>query len=210
MTVDHCLHVVNLRCIRQHKALFTDLSFQLKSSSALLIEGPNGSGKSSLLRLLAGLATPASGDIFWQNKKINVDRADYSSHLHFVGHLNGIKLGLTVTENLKLAAHLSFAALHVNLDDILSVLRLNAHAHTQAKYLSAGQKRRLGLAKLFLFPKPLWILDEPLTALDEETQTLFLSWLETHLQQGGIAILSSHQAISFKRIALKTLRLGTC
>lgn len=209
MTAGPHLHVRNLRCVRQQKEIFKDLSLQLSPSQVLLVEGPNGSGKSSLLRLLAGLSTPLDGDIFWCDQHIQDLRTDYSQDLHFVGHTNGIKLGLTVIENLKLAAHLSLSA-QADFDEVLSLLRLNAHAHVQAKYLSAGQKRRLGLAKLFLFPKPLWIIDEPLTALDSETQTLFLSWLTHHSQQGGMAIISSHHAIPFNSTVLKTLRLRPC
>lgn len=209
MTATPYLCVRNLRCVRQHKQIFNHLSFQLSPSQILLVEGPNGSGKSSLLRILAGLSTPFDGDIFWHNQNITDLGTDFSHDLHFVGHTNGIKLGLTVIENLRLAAHLSLSS-HAAFDDVLSLLRLSAHANTQAKHLSAGQKRRLGLAKLFLFPKPLWVIDEPLTALDVETQTLFLSWLTNHSQQGGIAVISSHHTIPLSPTILKTLRLQLC
>jgi heme exporter protein A len=204
------LQVKSLRCIRQQQLLFADLSFQLCSGDVLLIEGANGSGKSSLLRLLTGLASPTEGDIFWHDVDIQKDLAEYWQHLHYIGHTNGIKAGLTVLENLQLASQLTQISSLANSGPLLTQLQLSRHQHTLAKFLSAGQKRRLALAKLFLFPKTLWILDEPLTALDTNTQALFLSRLEDHLQHGGIAIVSSHHHISFKNTAVKTLRLETC
>src|SRR5690349_5069944 len=97
------LQAINLCCKRQHKTLFADISFQLSPGEALLIEGPNGSGKSSLLRLLTGLATPFSGDILWRSHSIQQTQTEYRENLHYLSHSNGIKLGLTVRENLQLA-----------------------------------------------------------------------------------------------------------
>lgn len=210
MSAEKTLRVLNLGCIRQHKELFAELSFQLHSREVLLIEGSNGSGKSSLLKLLTGLSTPDAGQIFWQNKFIHDADSDYHRHLHFVGHTNGIKLGLTVTENLRLTHQLSSDRTGASFDPVLGSLQLLDHAHTPARYLSAGQKRRLSLAKLFLFPKPLWILDEPFTALDTQTQTFFLSCLQTHLQNEGMAIISSHHSLSLPLANVQTLRLTSC
>lgn len=209
MDTDIQLQATNLSCIRQHKTLFTSVSFELRSGEILLIEGPNGSGKSSLLRLLAGLATPCTGDIYWRNKLICHSRLAYSEDLHYLGHTNGIKLGLTVTENLRLASRLALKKEDRENEGhaLLSALQLSTHKNILAKYLSAGQRRRLGLAKLMLFPKTLWILDEPLTALDLPTQAFFLSQLESHLQQGGIAVISSHHPLRFAESTAQTLRL---
>lgn len=204
------LSVINLSCIRQHKSLFANISFQLKAGSVLLIEGPNGSGKSSLLRLLTGLATTENGEILWQGKCIHEQRETYWNHLHYVGHTNGIKLGLTVTENLRLLCHLHLANTLNAFEPVLSQLQLSAYHHTEARYLSAGQKRRLALAKLFLCQKTLWILDEPLTALDQMTQDFFLSQLNAHVEKGGIAIISSHHPMRFPQVSLQTLRLTSC
>lgn len=204
------LRAVNLGCIRQKKYLFTQLSFELCAGQALLIEGPNGSGKSSLIRLATGLSTPSIGDIFWQDHSIYQLGMTYWENLHYVGHTNGIKLGLTVIENLQLAHQLSLMKTSVAYDAVLDLLQLAHYKNTQACYLSAGQKRRLALAKLFLFPKILWILDEPLTALDSHTQTVFLSHLEKHLEQGGISIISSHHPITLKNISVQSMRLASC
>jgi len=202
------LHANNLSCIRQQHVLFDKISFQLNAGEVLLIEGSNGSGKSSLLRLLTGLATPAAGEILWRGQAIQDLRADYWEHLHYIGHTNGLKPGLSVIENIELMARLTnsneMAATVVN--SILSMLQLQHHKNTAAKKLSAGQKRRIALAKLFLLPKTLWLLDEPLTALDTQTQTIFLSHLDSHLQNGGIAVISSHHELPNNR-NLKKLRL---
>jgi len=210
MDTENRLQVRGLSCIRQQNPLFAHLSFQLNPGEALLIEGQNGSGKSSLLRLLTGLATSSAGEIFWRDQAIQDLRADYWDKLHYVGHMNGIKLGLTVTENLRLTAKLTSAreVQQTEIESVLSLLQLSVCKNIPAKNLSAGQKRRIALAKLFLVPKTLWLLDEPLTALDACTQSIFISQLEAHLQNGGIAVISSHHALELKNdINVRTLRL---
>lgn len=197
MDTGSVLSVSNLSCVRQQQIIFRDISFSLSAGESLLVEGENGSGKSTLLRLLTGLSTPTSGHIYWQQQ--------YTEALHFIGHTNGIKLGLTVKENLQLLSHLNSTKL-ISLDETLEKLKLSAYQQTLTQQLSAGQKRRVALAKLFLFPKPIWILDEPLTALDVDTQLLFLKHLDQHLQQGGISVISSHHSIP----SIKTLRLTSC
>ncbi len=186
-----------LSCQRQDTVLFSDLCFQLDVSGMLLVEGANGSGKSSLLRLLAGLATPASGDILWHGKSIFNCAAKFNPHIHYLGHNNGLRLDLTVAENLRSADK-----------EILSSLQLHKHTFSLARSLSAGQKRKVALAKLFSAQKKLWLLDEPLTALDAETQALFLSHLQEHLRQDGMAVISSHQPISLPTVNMQTVRLG--
>lgn len=197
------LKAENISCIRQQKTLFANISFCLQQGEALLVEGANGVGKSSLLRLLTGLATPASGEITWKGCAIQ----ESWEHLHYIGHTNGIKLGLTVNENLQLMCQLANVST-LNIDVVLQRLDLINYKNTPAANLSAGQKRRIALAKLFLIPKKLWVLDEPLTALDVATQELFLSALEEHVLQGGLAVISSHHHIQFKQARLQTLRLS--
>ncbi|TAK73127.1 MAG: cytochrome c biogenesis heme-transporting ATPase CcmA [Gammaproteobacteria bacterium] len=199
MNTAFTLQVTHVSCIRQQRVVFENVCFHLQAGEILLVEGPNGSGKSSLLRLLAGLSTPTSGTITWQG----VSREE----LHYLGHLNGIKLGLTVKENLRLAAYLA------GQDDVsltvLSRLQLDSYQNTPARYLSAGQKRRVALAKLFLIPKKLWILDEPFTALDVSTQAIMLARLEEHAQQGGMSIISSHHPITCQA-PMQRVRLASC
>jgi heme exporter protein A len=184
-----------LACVRNDKCIFDDISFELGANNLLLIEGPNGSGKSSLLRILAGIATPYSGEVRCANKE----------SLHYVGHMNGLKLGLTVAENLQL-----IHASEKNLAALLVDLQLSEYKNTVVKHLSAGQKRRVALARLFLSPKMIWLLDEPLTALDANTQIFFISKLEEHLSLGGIAVISSHHALPLQFPHQSTIRLGTC
>ena len=202
---------MDLCCDREQQRLFAHLSFEITAGSLLLIEGPNGVGKSTLLQLLAGLITPSSGEIHWQNIAIQQQRESYAREIHYIGHTNGIKLGLTVLENLQLASHLALASIaSERLSETLSRLQLENQRTKLAKQLSAGQKRRLALARLLLFRKPLWILDEPLTSLDAATQAMVMQLLEAHVNDGGICVMSSHQSIPFKEIEIKTLRLTAC
>ncbi len=210
MDIEKKLWVDKLSCVRQQKRLFTALSFYLCPADVLLVEGPNGAGKSSLLRLLSGLKTPDEGGIFWNGKPIQALRSEYGNHLHYLGHTNGVKLGLTVIENLKLISQLSLTSSPPDYASLLDRLQLSADENTLVKFLSAGQKRRLALAKLFLFFKPLWLLDEPFTALDINIQALFLSHLNKHLQMGGMAVISSHHPIQLSGTSVKTLRLPSC
>lgn len=190
------LEINKLGCIRNSQILFSDISFQLNENEILQIQGENGCGKSSLLQCIAGLSTPAAGEI----KNI--------PEFHYVGHTNGIKSSLTVIENLKLCCHL--LSVSFDIEKIPQALKLDVLQNTFAKNLSAGQKRKVAIAKLFLIPKKLWLLDEPLTSLDSETQTFFLSALEKHLLQGGMAIITTHQSIILDNVKIKTLRLTSC
>lgn len=208
MRMDAGLQVNALSCAHQQHVLFSNLSFQLKPGAALIVEGANGSGKSSLLRLLTGLTTPVAGDIHWQGKPITQDLISYQQQLHFIGHSNGTKLGLTALENLRLATMLSMQKIQAA-EKILATLQLDQQKNTLARYLSAGQKRRLALARLLLLHKPLWLIDEPLTGLDTQTQTLFLSALDTHLQSGGICVLSTHHALTL-HAEVQTMKLPLC
>jgi heme exporter protein A len=204
-TIKH-LEVKQLDCIRQGKYLFSNLSFSLQSGAALLIAGPNGAGKSSLLRLLAGIAAPAEGTIYWDGK--SAQDTSYHEHLHYVGHAHGIRLGLTPHENLLLAATLAQHRI-TRMDETFALLKLSAQQHTPAQFLSAGQKRRVSLARLLLIPRTLWILDEPLTALDAATQHIMLQKIEEHLAAGGMCIMTSHQPLTLN-IPVQQLELTAC
>lgn len=201
------LRIQNLTCVRQQHALFSPVSFELHAGGLIFIEGANGSGKTSLLRVLTGLASPSQGDIFWNNQPLHVVRDDYVNHLHYVGHQNGLKLGLTAAENIALMNTL-FGKTNIAINDGYEFF--NTDLHTPVIKLSAGQKRKLALLKLILFPKTLWLLDEPLTALDAESQTFFLEKLEAHILQGGMCIATSHQSLQFKRMMAASLRLQPC
>ncbi len=200
------LKVKQLSASRDKRFLFQNLSFELKPGALLLIEGPNGSGKSTLLRILAGLITPESGSIAWQGKSLS---PDYFSHMHFLGHSNGLKLELTVGENLQLANSLALKTEPVSTVG-LRELGMMSEIDTPINHLSAGQKRRVALARVFSIAKPLWLLDEPLTALDANTIASVLMLLKNHLRSGGIAVLSSHQSIILPGIVAQIVRLPLC
>lgn len=197
-----------LTVARQKKILCKDLSFELFAGDALLIEGPNGCGKSSLLRILSGIATPIHGELKWNGKTIDATRQTFYADLHYIGHENGIKLGLTVAENLALMQSLHQHASQT-ISQVLRNLDLSTQENNLACDLSAGQKRRLALARLILIPKPIWFLDEPLTALDKTAQQLFFELLTSHLDKKGIAVVSTHQAFALTNLHCKTLSL-TC
>src|SRR3990167_292127 len=164
MTTIFHLEAKQLGCIRQRKFLFPAVSFSLHPGEVLLVEGANGTGKSSLLRLIAGATTPAAGMMYWNGDTVHTGLSEYTEALHYIGHTNGIRLGLTVAENLLLAGELSQQTV-TNLEATLALLQLTDLQHTQTQFLSAGQKRRVALARLFYIKRKLWILDEPFTAL---------------------------------------------
>jgi heme exporter protein A len=180
-------------CERGERTVFSALDFRVESGGALVLVGPNGSGKSSLLRLMAGLLRPAAGRFTWNGEDLHDDGAAHRRRLHFVGHADAVKPVLTVAEQLGFWAALRggrtggtevTAAL-----DWLGVGHLGA---VPGRYLSAGQRRRLALARLLLAPAPLWLLDEPVTGLDAEARTRLDLAVARHRDGGGIVVLSSH------------------
>lgn len=199
------LTIKNLSCQRQNNLLFSNLTFRLHAGEMLLITGGNGSGKSSLLRLIAGLATAHSGEVLWCEQPLQ--QSEYKEHMHFIGHSNGLKLGLSVEENLQLAAKINDSVLSTDLDSVLFSLKLTKSV--LAKQLSAGQKRRAALARLVLLPKKLWLVDEPFTALDTATQQWFINQLQAHLTNGGICVMSSHHALP-SILSTQVLRMDAC
>lgn len=202
------LKIVNISYFRQSQPIFVDISLTLNAGECLIVEGENGSGKSSLLRVLAGLSLPDTGIIFLNDQSIAEHKQNYREALNYLSHMNGLKLNLTILENLFLIGKLRSKPLDQNtLDTVLSDLKLDHLINQPIRILSAGQKRRVALAKLKLFSSSIWILDEPLTGLDQQTQILFLSWLNAHLKAMGICILSSHHALP---ITAKHLRLTSC
>lgn len=183
------LEARNLSCIRDERVLFSELNFVLTSGQVLLIEGANGAGKTSLLRILTGFRKPDDGDLFWDDLLID-DTQDFYQDTAYIGHNNGLKDTLTAEENLRYAQAL--ASITATIDDALEQVGLNGYQDTLVRFMSAGQRRRLALARLLCTHKPLWILDEPFTSLDRASIKLFEQFITSHVMQGGLVIMTSH------------------
>lgn len=204
------LAAVDLACIRNDRLLFQGLEFVLSPGRLLKVEGPNGAGKTSLLRILAGLAVPEEGGVRWNGHEIARHPAEYAMDRRYLGHHNGHSLALTARENLRLAAVLQGASLpQPRLDALLAVVGLAHAMETPVLRLSSGQRRRLALARLLLGRARVWILDEPLNALDGDGRALVNHLLTDHLEQGGVAVVSTHQPLSLPaQIRQQTLSLA--
>jgi heme exporter protein A len=182
-----------LLCIRGERVVFTKLGFSVASGEALLLLGPNGSGKSSLLRLMAGLLKPAGGHLSWDGVPVLEDREAHSGRIHYVGHHDAIKPVLSVLENLRFWARLhDSAAGDATALAALATMGLTRLAEVPGKLLSAGQKRRLNLARLLAAPAPLWLLDEPTVALDRASVKVLEGVIAQHRAAGGMVVLSTH------------------
>ncbi|WP_353439251.1 cytochrome c biogenesis heme-transporting ATPase CcmA [Polynucleobacter sp. UK-FUSCHL-C3] len=192
------LRLESVFCIRGGKSLFTNLDLEIKPGSILRISGDNGSGKSSLLRILCGLLPPQAGKVVWGDRLIHEDRDQFHSELIYLGHIPALKADFTAIENLMSLALLSGQS--ITAEEALSALTaadLADQAHRAIRTLSQGQKQRIALARLRLpNPKPLWILDEPFNALDQQSNQLLQSLLLAHVRQNGMVAISSHQALS--------------
>jgi len=168
--------------------VFRDLDFAVADGGALVLAGPNGSGKSTLLRLLAGLGRLAAGRVLWSGENALADLTAHAARVTYVGHLDAVKPGLTVEENLRFAALVGGGRVGVALD----ALGLRELAELPARMLSAGQKRRLALARLALSAAPLWLLDEPTLGLDVASVGRFGSLLAAHRARGGMVVTATH------------------
>ncbi len=204
----------NLSCGRGQQALFAGINFSLQAGELLQIKGKNGVGKTTLLRVLCGLLPPWHGEISWQG-----------GHLAYVGHQLGLKEELSVEENLNFSckAHVGESKLESNLDSdkdfardssldlskALAIVEMQAQQHMLVQKLSAGQKRRVALARLLLLNAQLWVLDEPFTSLDRAGIECMQNLLIQHVQVGGLVVFSSHQEISLPQVEIKHITLGT-
>ncbi|MCK5877178.1 MAG: cytochrome c biogenesis heme-transporting ATPase CcmA [Candidatus Marithrix sp.] len=190
------IEIKNLQCIRDDRILFDNLNFSLSNGKLLQIEGHNGSGKTSLLRILCGLTLPTEGYIYWNNEDIQDVQDEYWGNLSYIGHHPGIKGELTPLENLAMAQALSKQPIDIDLNDALDKVGLYGFEDVPTRTLSAGQQRRVALARLLISKTVLWILDEPFTALDKTAIKMLENRLDRHAEQGGMAILTSHHVIN--------------
>ncbi|PJG85289.1 cytochrome c biogenesis heme-transporting ATPase CcmA [Conservatibacter flavescens] len=200
------LHLHNLSCQRGEKCLFSGLELHLQSGDFVQIEGHNGIGKTSLLRIIAGLATPLKGTVHWNGEDIRHNRETFYSDLLYLGHASGIKPELTAWENLKFYQKISASKQGDEiLWDVLQIVGLLGREDIVAAQLSAGQQKRIALARLWLSQAPLWILDEPFNAIDKSGVQVLTNLFEQHAERNGIVILTSHQEVPSNQ--LKIVRL---
>lgn len=185
------LRAEGIAAFRGERLVFRDLTFSVAAGGALLLTGPNGSGKSTLLRLLAGLVRPAAGCVLWAEADALADLATHAARLAYVGHQDAVKPGLTVAENLHFAATLTGG----KIIDALNALGLTELADLPARLLSAGQRRRLALARLALSAAPLWLLDEPSLGLDSKSVERLGTLLAAHRSRGGLVVAATHLSL---------------
>jgi heme exporter protein A len=193
----------NLSLERAERLVADGLSARVQSGEVLLLVGPNGSGKSTLLRVLAGLLPPAEGAVKWDGADVARAPEAHRARLCYLGHQDALKAGLTALENLQFWAR--FAADRRDAAAALGAYGLAHLADRPARTLSAGQQRRLALSRLALSTAPLWLLDEPVTALDAEARAMFAALLGRHLAGGGLAVIATHEPLA---VEAAVLRLG--
>ena len=196
------LAALEISCQRGGRTIYRDLSFRLAPGEALLVTGPNGAGKTSLLRQVAGLLPLAGGALSLEGAGPDAAIPELS---HYVGHANAVKASLSVAENLAFWAQF-LGARNQPLEAALAAFGLASLADLPAGLLSAGQKRRLALARLLAATRPIWLLDEPQTSLDKASLKLLDAALKDHLETGGIAVVASHAKLGAK--LAKHLALG--
>jgi heme exporter protein A len=203
------LEARGLECIRDDRRLFTDLDFSIASGQALLLEGRNGSGKTSLLRILCGIRLPEAGEVTWCGEDIFRLGPDYHEHTAYVGHRDGVKLDLTPLENLTMAQALGKPKPGITLEGALEQVDLGGFEDVPTRNLSAGQQRRLGLARLLVTTSRLWILDEPFTSLDRHGIEVVEALLDAHLANDGMLALTSHHTINLQSARVHRINLST-
>ena len=204
------LEAINLTCVRGTRLLFRDLSFSLASGGLLELRGPNGGGKTSLLRILCGLATPAEGEVRWNGTNIRTLREEYFGSLAYVAHLNAVKDELTALENLLAARRVGGNEItNEEGEAVLERAGLINQSHLATRVLSAGQRRRLALARLLASRAKLWLLDEVLTSLDDSGVDLVRKLITEHLGGGGLAIVATHQELDLSPPGLQTINLAS-
>ncbi|WP_060841899.1 cytochrome c biogenesis heme-transporting ATPase CcmA [Pseudomonas sp. Os17] len=202
------LEAVALSCERDWRMLFEHLELRLTGGDMVQISGPNGSGKTSLLRLLAGLMQPTAGQVLLNGQPLHGQRAELARNLLWIGHAAGIKDVLTPEENLNWLCALHQPATRETIWQALAAVGLRGFEDVACHTLSAGQQRRVALARLYLDGPPLWILDEPFTALDKQGVAQLEEHLANHCERGGMVVLTTHHSLTRMPSGYRDLDLG--
>jgi heme exporter protein A len=203
------LEAHDLAARRGHARLFEGLSLRVETSHALVVTGANGTGKTTLLRMLAGLSAPAAGEIRWNGNVVGPFDPRVRAAIAFAGHAPALKDELSAEENLTALVALagesvSRAATHAALADVA----LDAKRTLPARVLSQGQRRRIGLARLALLNRPLWILDEPVTALDAAGVAMLAAMVGRHIERGGTAVAATHAPLGLPEARVRSISLS--
>jgi heme exporter protein A len=200
--------IKNLECIRRDNILFQGLNFSLEEGGLLQIDGVNGSGKSSLLQMCVGLIQATEGEISWNGENINDCRYQYQTDISYFGHNNGVKAGLTALENMAVMHALSGTKSNIDYSLILEQIGMDDMDDVLLSRMSAGQKRRIGLTRIFMAKAKLWLLDEPFNALDVKGKAIIEQLIVKHCTAGGMVIFATHQHMEIEDYPLQHIHLG--
>ena len=199
MTLAPLLEIRNLSCERDERQLFSQLNLSVSPGDLVQVVGPNGAGKTTLLRVITGISNDYEGDILWRDQAIRRQRHAFLSDLLYLGHHTGIKKSLTPAENLAFYSRLG-SGYKDSVEALLNAVGLLGYEQVPCYQLSAGQQRRVALARLYGSRARLWILDEPFTAVDKAGVAALEQRLSAHLDAGGCVILTTHQALNMPQV----------
>jgi heme exporter protein A len=202
------LQLNNLACVKGERLLFSRLSFEIPAGSLVRVIGANGTGKTSLLRIMAGLSEPAAGEIVWNSQHTRLSRSEFLQDILYIGHGSAIKDELLPAENLMANCTIQGEAFsEPEVHAVLEELGLGERLDVESLSLSAGQRRRIALARLWLTHRPLWLLDEPFNALDAKSVEQLCLQISLHVREGGICLYTTHQSVDIASDRQLTLPL---
>ncbi len=200
------LELKDLRCERDERVLFEGLNCRINAGDIVQVQGPNGSGKTTLLRIVLGLNLSFSGEIFYRGEPLSKQWLMFRQQLLFIGHLPAINRSLSPLENLRWFASLQGEKPSISLAEALKAVGLRGFEDSPGYHLSAGQHRRVALARLYISNSSIWVLDEPFTAIDVEGVNALRNLFASHVEKGGMVLLTTHQELSLEQV--KVLNLG--
>lgn len=192
---------------RGYRCLFEDLGFEVNSGQVGVVRGPNGSGKTTLLRVLAGLTRAETGEVCWRGQNIEADRSGFGAQMAYLGHKTGLKADLSARQNLDFARHLGGGASDQEAAT-WTALDLDTIRDLPVRYLSAGQQRRVALARILTSNADLWLMDEPLTNLDVRGRAFVSDSLARHIGRGGTAVVATHSELDLPESDCLAVQLG--